>query len=406
MISVCKNILLPLVVLSALLGLPGCKDLQEVDALNIVLALGIDQTSDHQILVTAEIVDPSSAQGQGPTGGGGQRTQATFLREQTGTTIEKALDKFDENVARNIFLPHNTVVVFGKSYAEHGIDEAMDYLERNRNFRRNQLFVVTDSTANELLKASGKPEFYNASAIRALVEQGVNKSVAVNSTQLSVMRQYLRPSHAPNLAYVTLVNSRLCQCGIGLFDGGQYKGHIVSQDAQALLLFIQDTQQTEITLPCPGSDSVQSDLGNTFRILNTHTHVVPVVRGNDIQFLLRVRGRAEIERLCPGSKPTEKTYTKWESELDSDIQTRMQRILEYLQTENLDSVDFANVLFENQPEVWRQIANRWKSVFPNVKVHYDIQIQLLRHGLSSQSPDVDYSPKGLPPLAGRGGKIS
>lgn len=395
-----------MLLMSTLLAVPGCKDLREVDELNIVLALGIDETQDQRVRVTAEIVDPAGTRGPGPSsGGGGQRSQATFTRQQTGKTIEEALDKFEENVARHLFLSHNTVVVFGRDYAEHGIDKAMDFMERNRDLRRNQLWVVTDRTASELLKASGKPEFYNALAIRSVVQQGVQKSVAVNSIQLRVIKQYLRPSHSPTLAYVTLVNDKLCQCGIGLFDGGTYKGHITSHDAQALLLFLQDTQQTEITLPCSDTHSMQTDLGNTFRILHTHTHVVPVILGKEIRFSVKVRGQAEMGRLCPGSKPTPETYKQLESMLDADIQTRMQKVLTRLQEQETDSVQFANVLFENNPTVWQQVANGWMEIFPNVQVNYDVQIQLLRHGLASKSPDAEYSPQGLPPSAGREGAI-
>ncbi len=383
----------------------GCKDLQEVDDLNLVIAVGIDQTPDQRVRVSVEIVDPAEARGQG-AGTGGKRQSATFVREQSGDTVEQAMDKFDENVARKLFLSHNTVVVFGKTYADHGIDRALDYLERNRSLRRNQLFVVTDGTASDLLNASGKPELYAAVAIRTLVDQGVKKGVAVNSTQLRVIRDYLRPSHSPNIAYVTLANSRLCQCGIGLFDGGQYKGHIVSEDAHALLLFIQDTQQTEIVLPCDNTKDVQTDVGNTFRFLNTHTDVIPIVHGRDVQFIVRVRGRAEIERLCPGSKTTINSYHKWESVLASDMQQRMQNIFEQLQKEDVDSVQFGDVLFERQPTVWRQVANQWKTIFPTIKVKYDIRIQLLRNGLASKSPNAEYSPQGLPPRAGRGGPVS
>ena len=401
----CQRILSWLLLACIVVMTPGCKDLTEVDELNIVMALGIDETPDHQVQVTAEIVDPMGARSGPTSGGGSSRQQAVFTRAQTARTVEAAVDKFDENLARRLFLPHNTIVVFGRTYAEHGIDRAMDYMERNRSFRRNQLWVVTDGTASELLQASGKPESYSAVAIRSLVEQGVQKSVAVNSTQLEVMRQYLRPSHAPNMAYLTIADSRLCQCGIGLFDGSQYKDHLKSKDAQALLLFLGRTQQTEVSLPCASGNSSGTDLQNTFRLLGTKTDVVPVVRGRNVQFSVKVRGRAEIERLCPGSKTTSETYKKYETELASDMQDRMQSVLVRLQKDDVDSVQFGTALFENDPTAWRQLSSQWKQVFPHVQVNYDIQIQLLRNGLASKSPDTDFSPQGLPPHAGREGVV-
>jgi spore germination protein KC len=384
------------------LMITGCKDLNEVDELNIVLAMGIDETSDHHVEVSTEIVDPKGARTTGPGGGGGQQEQATFVRHGIGNTVEEAVDRLDENVARNLFLSHNTVVVFGRAYAEHGIDRSMDYLERNLSLRRNQLWVVTDDTAAHLLEASGKPESYNATAIRSLVEQGVQKSVAVNSTQLRVMRDYLRPSHAPNIAYLTTMNSQLCECGVGLFDGNSFKDHFSSQDANGLLLFLGATQQTEFTLPCSTGES-STDRGNTFRVLGTQTKVLPIIKGSEIQFLVKVRGRAEIERLCPRSKTTPDTYPEFETQLSSEIQQRMQRVMTKLQQDDVDSVQFGTLLYKNHPAAWRKISTRWKNIFPTVKVNYDVHIQLLRNGLASKSPDTEFSPQGLPPRAGRRG---
>ena len=382
--------------------LTGCKDLNEVDDLNIVLAMGIDETPDHQVEVSTEIVDPMGARSSGQSGSGGQRDQAKFIRHGVGKTVEEAVDHLDENVARNLFLSHNTTVIFGSAYAEAGIDRAMDYLERNLSLRRNQLWVVTDDTAAHLLEASGKPESYNALAIRSLVEQGVNKSVAVNSTQLRVMRDYLRPSHAPNMAYLTVAHSELRECGVGLFDGSHFKGHLTSQDANGLLLFLGPTQQTEYTLPCSSGES-STDRGNTFRILGTQTKVVPVIKGSEIQFSVQVRGRAEMERLCQGSKTTPDAYKEFETQISSELQQRMQHVMTKLQKDDVDSVQFATLLYRDNPAVWRKISTEWKDIFPTLTVNYDIHIQLLRNGLASKSPDTEFSPQGLPPRAGRRG---
>ncbi|WP_198851251.1 Ger(x)C family spore germination protein [Alicyclobacillus sp. SO9] len=386
-----------------LLGVPGCKDLREVDDLNIVLAVGIDETQDQRIRVTTEIVDPANSRGPSSGAGTGKRDEATITRQQTGSTIEEAVGLLDEEVPRKLFLAHNSVIIFGHNYATHGIDRALDYLERNRSYRRNQLFVVTDGTASDLMTSSVTPEFYHATAMRSLVEQGMHKSTAVNSTQLSFMKQYLRPSHTPAMARLETAKNGIVPEGIGLFDGGQYKDYLTSAEVPALLRFMQDTQQTEITIPCTNKETPQGDMSQTYRILHTHTNVTPQVHGNEIRFFVNVRGQAEISRLCPGSKPTPQTYSKWEIQLDHTLQEQMQRVFTRLQKDDVDSVHFSDVLYKRNPILWQQMAHQWKELFPHIQVTYDVQVQLLRHGLASKSPDVEYSPEGLPPHAGREG---
>jgi spore germination protein KC len=83
----------------------------------------------------------------------------------------------------------------------------------------------------------------------------------------------------------------------------------------------------------------------------------------------------------------------------------MQHVMTKLQQDDVDSVQFATLLYKNDLAAWRGISARWKDIFPNVKVKYDVHIQLLRHGLASKAPDAEFSPQGLPPRAGRRGIV-
>ena len=379
-------------------SLPGCKDLQEVDDISMIVALGIDEADDHQVQVSGQIVDPMAARSAGKQSGGGGG-KAFTVHSEYGSTVEEAINKFDEHLPRKTFLSHNSVVVFGQTDAEHGIGRALDYLERNRRLR-NELLVVATDRAVRLLSAPANPESLNAGALRYLVEHGEEKSVTIDSTQLTFMRQYLSPSHVPLLARVD-VNSegQLGQYGLGVLDGGKLVDCLSPEEANALLLFLEPTQQHTITLPCDNRQI--SDLGMTVRILSTQTKVRPMVRGHQIGFNVQVRGQAEIERVCPTDKLTPDMYRNVELQVQHNIETRMHHILSREKGKHLDAMQFGTALFQAYPAVWHRVAQRWNNMLPAVPVHLDVKIHMFRSGLTSKAPDAEYTREGLAPRAGR-----
>lgn len=380
-------------------SLPGCKDLKEVDDISMIVAVGIDEADDHQVQVSGQIVDPLAARSPGKrSGGGGEK--AFTVHSEYGSTVEEAINKFDEHLPRKTFLSHNSVVVFGQTYAEHGIGRALDYIERNRDFRRNELLVVASDRAVRVLSVPTSPEPLNAVALRSLVEHGEEKSVTIDSTQLAFMRQYLSPSHVPLLARVD-VNSEdeLGQYGLGVLDGGKLADCLSPEEANALLLFLGPTQQHAITLPCDHRQT--SDLGMTVRILSTQTKVRPVVRGHQIGFNVQVRGQAEIERLCPTDKPTPDMYRAVELKVQHNIEARMHHVLSREKSKHLDAMQFGTALFQAYPAVWHRVAQRWNNLLPAVPVHLDVKIHVFRSGLTSKAPDAEYTREGLAPRAGR-----
>lgn len=395
-------VLLVLIV-SAIGFLPGCADLKEVDQISIMLAVGIDETEDHRVLVSGQIADASASRSSGKQSGS-KGKQAFIVHSEYGDTVEDALSKFDEHIARKTFFAHNAVVVFGKTYAQHGIHRALDYLERDRDFRRNELLAVTSDSAINVLRAPSGSETLGAIALVSLVQHGTEKSATIRSTQLVFMRQYLSPSHAPLLARVDVgSDGQLEENGLGLFDGGRLVDCLSPSEANALLLFLGKTQQNTIAVPC--GKSKNTDIGMTVRILSSQTKIKPVVRGNRLGFNVRVRGQAEIERACPDYQASPETYRHVEAKVQHSIETRMRSILTRVKGDDVDATQLGTVLFRANPALWRRIAHKWDEMYPGTFVNLDVKIQIYRSGLTWNAPDVEYTREELAPHAGRDQRV-
>ncbi|WP_029423559.1 Ger(x)C family spore germination protein [Alicyclobacillus macrosporangiidus] len=382
------------------LSLPGCFDIQEVDDMNIVIALGIDRTDNGLVRVTAQIVNPNAV----PSAGGGQSGsgggQPFLIRDETGSSIEEAVERFKEDVPHRMYLAHNTLVVFGSDYAKQGIDRAFDYFERNRYFRRNQLFLVTPGQARDVLSAPSDPEPLNALGLRDLVEQVGEMFRVVDSGQLEVMREYLSPSQAPVLSLVDRdASGHLLMKGVAVFRGAKMADVLTVEETKALAWLMGDTRQVAILLPCDGKDN---GVGSAVRLLVSHTKVIPQFGNDGVSFLVKVQARAEIERLCPYERLSEKTYKKYEQETAEYMERQMQAVMTKLQSDGVDACQFGTRLFIENPRRWRQISQQWPDYFARAQVKFNVRVHITRTALSSNTPESAASRSGLAPPAGRG----
>jgi spore germination protein KC len=398
--SMLRKVVAAFVVSLGSLLLPGC-DIKEVDDLNVVLALGIDQTDNGLVRVTAQIVNPAAVPSAGASeSGNGATGRAFIVRVETGSSIEEAVEKFNQEVPHQMYLAHNTLVVFGNAYAQHGIERAFDYLERDRYYRRNELLVVTSGTAEDLLSASTNPDPLNAMGIRALVQQTAKMFRIANSEQQEVMQEYLSPSQAPVVSLVDLdpANHPVMK-GVAVFRGAKLADTLTLDETKALAWLLENTRQVEIHLPCDGRGS---NVGTTVRLIGSNTQVTPQFRKNGVSFLVTVRAEAEIERLCPYERMSEKTYKELEKKTAEYMEREIQAVVAKLQSDGVDASQFGTRLFTKNPRYWRQISQSWPDDFAKAQVTCNVRVHVFRSSLSSGTPESTVSQSGLAPPAGRG----
>ncbi len=370
--------------------LTGCYDIQEVDNMNLVLAIGVDEDRARGVNVTAEIVNPASV----PSSGGGESStsgerRATLIRQATGVSIEDAIGNLEREVPHSVYLAQNMLVVFGQSYAKHGVERAFDYLERDRAFRRNQLFLATPERASDVLSASAEPEALNALGIRELVEQTSRQLPIVQSEQQQVMKEYLSPSQAPVMASIALNDSQhpVVQ-GIAVFRAGHLVDTLSIREMQGLGWMLGRTRQVAIRLPCRDKEN---GTGTTIRLLDSDTRFDSEPVPGGLRVRLTVHARAEIGQLCPYEQLDEQKLAQLNQMASAYIGQSMQLVLNKLQRDDVDACQFGRRVFMQHPAYWRRISASWPTIFPKVQMDCQVKVQTIRTNLAFSAPESTVS---------------
>ncbi len=376
--------------------LPGCYDATEVENLNIVVGIGIDETPTHQVRVSLEIVKPTTTD-QGASSSS-QGMKASFVLSSAGSNIDEAIYKFNQFSPRRMYFPHNAVVVFGKQYAEDGIDRAFDHLDRDRNYRRNELLLVSTRTAREVLQSPFETQKLSALGLRQLINQLQHHSEAIRTEQLVVFRQYFEPSHSPLLCAVGMskVNTPFI-AGMGLFNKGKLSLVLPFPSANGLLWMLGNTHQITLTLPNQGDNSLEQQ--NSIRLLSTHRVINFQRTGSDFVANIDVSARAEINHYSESKNITPEVIASLEAQTEDLMQGEMKDAFRQMQEKDVDGAQLASELFREAPQTWKQIAPQWSDIYPKLKVNTNVRVHILRSGLSGRPPTSSDTVNGsLPPL--------
>ena len=140
-----KMMLLFLVLTSLLLS--GCWSKRELNELGIVVALGIDKVDD-DYEVSIQVVDPSEISSKQPSSG----RSPVVTYHAKGKSVFEAIRRMTTLTPRKPYFSHLQIVVIGEELAKEGLNEPLDFIARDHEFRNDfDVIVSHEATAKEVL---------------------------------------------------------------------------------------------------------------------------------------------------------------------------------------------------------------------------------------------------------------
>ncbi len=159
-----KAIIMALVAL-LLLNCTGCWDRRELNQITVVSMIGFDRVvrAGKPRIVLSMFTLRLNATGTGATGGGAGAGSAAMpsgfgmVQAVEGETIEDALSNSGLRSPRRPFLGHTQVIVIGEQLAREGIQQVIDFCDRNKDIRYRTDVAVCQGSALEALES--QPEY-------------------------------------------------------------------------------------------------------------------------------------------------------------------------------------------------------------------------------------------------------
>ncbi|MEF2965971.1 Ger(x)C family spore germination protein [Paenibacillus sp. M1] len=371
-------------------SLSGCWNRNELNALAIVLALGVDMVGD-QYEVTVQYIDPSAASRSKTT----DRAPTIVLSENEKTIFE-ALRKLTSKTSRRLYVSHMRFIVIGEQIAKRGIYEPLDLLFRDHEVRPDFYVAVAKNcrvkdvigfvSPTELipgidmyrsLKTSEKIWSPTSAAnvkdiMMKLSKDGVDPAITGISLIGDLERGKLEDNVKRPIPYAEFKYE-----GIGAFHEDRLLGWMNEDESKAYTYLTNHIQSTVGRVRCPDGKG-----WFVTEVTNSKTKVTPVIREGEPHLKLKVEVEGnigEMECAIDLMDPHEiGLLEKLAEERQIDI---LNSGLKKAQQYGSDIFGFGEAFHRKYPKRWRSWRENWNEKFrSDLTYELEVKYKLRRHG--------------------------
>jgi germination protein, Ger(x)C family len=403
-VAAMRRLILAVLVLSLLL-LAGCWDYRELDQLAIVYAIGFDRiTGDNPILITLHTVTLAGAKGPGgggggvsgeAAGGGGEKPYTRINGE--GKSFIDVLSKLNREVPREIYLADAKILVLGKDFAETGIGDILDFLNRYPEIRNTTLILATDRSANEVLGKSALFEPQPAKGLELMLEKTKREAYVpkVNFYEfIAQMKSETGVSYTPLLELVkdpgsesdSETRDNLTIRKTAIFKNQRQVG-ILNQDESKAFMWLLNKPKGETIVLANGSGG-QQEGPIALHLLEGKTTITPEVTDGGIKMRINCTGKAAVDEAETAGLDLRdpETVKQLDQQASEFIKGQIEHTIDKGQTElKADFVGFGERLHDEYPDEWKKVKDNWDEVFPTVSYEVTCKIEIISFGLINNS---------------------
>lgn len=374
--------------------LTGCGNYRELNDLAITTGIAFDIKED-QYIVSYMIANSNKVE----TDSKGSETKSTIY-EGRGNTISSAYIDLNSKNPKIPYISHLEVVIISENLAKQGMLEALDFLMRNPESRKEFYIVLSKGVeAGALLKTLTPLESFPSQNIAEIIKSNNDdQSTIIMQKYSDVITDLLDQGVEPIINGIELEGDKnegqiqdslekatpsatMKIDTIGVFKKDKLLGWTNHDETVGINIINNSTGFVLLETKCD-----DKYMTSTLKDIKTE----PVITfENDIpKIKLKIKADGAIlEMQCKRNLEE----TKVMKELEKDFSERLKQIInETLNTTQKeyksDIFGFGNYIYKNNLKKWNVINEKWdEEIFPNITIDVAVDINLNNKGSLEQS---------------------
>jgi len=388
-----------LLILTQLLFLSSCWDMEEIDGLGLVTAVGIDKgTSPNKYSVTVQIANPSS----GTSGDKSSSTNSVWIGTEEGESIFAAVRKLVNISSRRIMWAHNNVVIIGEPLAKEGIIPVIDYFTHDPQLRMKTGVVVAKGEAKEYISANAGMESPSGISFILLESFRAISAESVESHMLDVTSELKSKYGNPLISTIGLkevtmqggdgnskanTSESIDLSGTAVFKKDRMIGLLSPEESRGVSWILNETKDTVVTVNDPGHGNKSVSVETTGVKAKLKSEVVDGIPS----FTVNVTGKGDIVEEDGSTNLGLNQVKENVSEmLNQKIRNEIIHTLEVIQKKyRVDVLGFAAIVHSQNKGEWKSgLKDKWQEIFPKIPVTVSVDIKINSSTLNQEPMHV------------------
>jgi spore germination protein KC len=388
-----KKIKIFLFLVAALL-LTGCGNYRELNDLAITTGIAFD-IKDDQYIVSYMIANSNKAD----TDSKDSETKITVY-EGKGNTISSAYKDLNSKNPKIPYIGHLEVVIISEDLAKKGMLDALDFLMRNPESRKEFYIVLSKNVeAGTLLKTLAPLESFPSQNIAGIIKSNKDdQSTIVMQKYSAVITNMINEGVEPIINGIELDGNKeegqmqeslekatpsatIKIDTIGIFKKDKLLGWSTHDETVGINIINNSTGFVLLETKC-------DDKYMTSTLKDIKTKPIITFENNIPKIKLKIKANGAIlEMQCKRNLEETKVMKELEKEFSERLKQIINETLNTTQKEyKSDIFGFGNYIYKNNLKKWNVINDKWdEEIFPNITIDVDVDINLSNKGSLEQS---------------------
>ncbi|MFC5527922.1 Ger(x)C family spore germination protein [Cohnella yongneupensis] len=376
-------------------ALCGCWSSVELNERAFARVMILDKSKDG-IELTLGFPLPNRISG-GITNGSSASTEPPFaLVTKIGRDLGEAYRLIQADLSRQITFGQLRNILISKAFAQSGIYPIVDFLMRNTSIHINANLYVTDGPAKQIGRIPLTFERFLTDILTAYVKQQTTLRTTVKDVLMTTTTggDFVLPMLV--FGGFGAESERGGQHWMGtdgaaVFRQGKLVAQLNSQETRAALWIMDEIGIVVMRVKSPSDGKIIS-----FQLFSNESRIKPVLKGNQIRFVISCKGSAKIIASESALDVTDrKNLATLEQRVNQSLKERILRTVSQTQSERSDAFGFGQLIRWRQPKTWNRIKGNWRDIYQKqVAVDADVAIHIKWFG-GAQKPiwNIDLSDK-------------
>jgi spore germination protein KC len=366
--------------------LPARGEIEEFEVMRVV---GMDRSKeDPSNMEITYITESSKQSGSGDAGSGGGPKEYGIM-SSSGHTLFEAQRKLKSHSDRKMFLGYVDFILIGEEAAKEDFSKYFDFLTRDHELRFSpRVFIIKDGTAKDFMRQTTSVDKYVADRldnVKADIENLSNfDEVTVNEVISMLDDNSSTGTVIPALKAVEIKDEMIIGGKLAEQDI-ETSGYAVLKDFK-LVGFIDESISTGYNFliskvkSCPVSVRDQTGQYVALEVINETTKVKTHFNGGTLEgvtYDTHIYVNID-EQHSKNDIYTQEGIDHLDAALSDAIRSQMEQVLARSKEFGVDCTALGEHIRFNNPYKWERIKDRWKELYPNLKIDVRVSTDIRR----------------------------